>query len=86
MTKGDHDRRPEEPYSMKNLKLYSFIVLTVLTVLIILQNTVEVEVRILTLAMSAPLAALLLATLLIGIVLGMLIAYMVDRKARKRHS
>lgn len=71
---------------MKNLKLYSFIVLTVLTVLIILQNTVEVEVRILTLAMSAPLAALLLATLLIGIVLGMLIAYMVDRKARKRHS
>ncbi|ABA87819.1 hypothetical protein Pcar_0559 [Syntrophotalea carbinolica DSM 2380] len=71
---------------MKNLKLYTFIVLAVLALLIILQNTVEVQVRILYLTMNAPLAALLLMTLLVGLVLGMLIAYLVDRRARKRHS
>lgn len=71
---------------MKNLKLYGFIVLTVLAVLVILQNTVEVQVRILNLTMSAPLAALLLMTLLVGVVLGLLIAYLIDRRARKRHS
>lgn len=71
---------------MKNLKLYTFIVLAVLALLIILQNTVEVQVRVLYLTMNAPLAALLLMTLLVGLVLGMLIAYLVDRRARKRHS
>lgn len=71
---------------MKNLRLYGFIVLTVLAILIILQNTVEVQVRVLHLTMSAPLAALLLMTLLVGVVLGLLIAYLLDRRARKRHS
>ena len=71
---------------MKNLKLYPFFILAVLAIIIILQNTVEVPVRILYLTMTAPLAALLLMTLLVGMVLGMLIAYLVDRRARKRHS
>lgn len=70
---------------MKNLKLYSFFILAVLAILIILQNTVEVPIRILYLTMNAPLATLLLLTLLVGMALGMLIAYLVNRRARKRH-
>ncbi len=69
---------------MKNLKLYSFLILAVLAILIILQNTVEVQIRILFLTMNAPLALFLLITLLLGIVLGILIAYLIDHKARKR--
>ena len=70
---------------MKNLKLYSFLILAALAILIILQNTVEVQIRILFLTMSAPLALFLLMTLLTGMVLGMLIAYLIDRRARKHH-
>lgn len=69
---------------MKNLKLYSFLILAVLAILIILQNTVEVQIRILFLTMNAPLALFLLITLLLGMVLGILIAYLIDHKARKR--
>jgi len=71
---------------MKSLKMYSFVILAVLALVIILQNIVEVPVRVLYLTMTAPLAVLLLMTLLVGMGLGMLIAYLVDRRARKRHS
>lgn len=71
---------------MKSLKMYSVVILAVLALVIILQNIVEVPVRVLYLTMTAPLAVLLLMTLLVGIVLGMFIAYLVDRRARKRHS
>lgn len=71
---------------MKNLKLYTFFILAMLTIFIILQNTTEVPVRILYLSMTAPLAALLLMTLLTGMVLGMLTAYLVDRRTKKRRS
>jgi uncharacterized integral membrane protein len=76
--------RLRETVSMKNLKLYSFLILAVLAILIILQNTVEVQIRILFLTMNAPLALFLLITLLLGMVLGILIAYLIDHKARKR--
>jgi uncharacterized integral membrane protein len=71
---------------MRNLKLTCFIVLAVLALLVILQNTVTVQVRILTLTMSAPLAFLLFMTLLVGMVLGVLVAYLLDRRAKMRHA
>jgi uncharacterized integral membrane protein len=84
--KGGSNEPPGEISAMKSLKMYSFVILAVLALVIILQNIVEVPVRVLYLTMTAPLAVLLLMTLLVGMGLGMLIAYLVDRRARKRHA
>ena len=64
---------------MKRFKLISLIVLAVLGLVILLQNTAEVETRILFISFSMPRAFLLLFTLAIGFGLGLLTAHLWPR-------
>lgn len=57
-------------------------VLTILGVIIILQNTDQVETKILFLSISMPRAILLMGTTLIGFALGILVSFFFQRKDR----
>ena len=65
---------------MSRFKLISIAVLTVLGVVIILQNTEQVETRVLFLSISMPRAILLMGTTLIGFALGILVSFLFQRK------
>ena len=60
---------------MNRFKLISITVLTILGVIIILQNTEQVETRILFLSISMPRAILLMGTTLIGFSIGILVSF-----------
>lgn len=60
-------------------KLITAVVLVVLTVIVVLQNTAPVETRILFMTMEMPRAALLALTLLIGMLTGSLLTLVVIR-------
>ena len=57
-------------------------VLTILGIIIILQNTDQVETKILFLSISMPRAILLMGTTLIGFALGILVSFFFQRKDR----
>jgi len=57
-------------------------VLTILGVIIILQNTDQVETKILFMSISMPRAILLMGTTLIGFALGILVSFFFQRKDR----
>lgn len=59
---------------LQRSKVIGLIVLAVLTLIVVLQNTESVETRILFMKLVMPRAALLFGTLVIGFVLGMLVA------------
>ena len=59
---------------MAKLKIYGAVILIVLMLVVVLQNTEEVETKLLFITITMPRAALLALTLLIGIVVGMLIS------------
>ena len=65
---------------MNRFKLISITVLTILGVIIILQNTEQVETRILFLSISMPRAILLMGTTLIGFSIGILVSFFFQRK------
>ena len=65
---------------MNRFKMISIAVLTLLGVIIILQNTAQVETRILFLTISMPRAILLMGTTLIGFALGILVSFFFQRK------
>ena len=65
---------------MNRIKMISMAILTVLGVIIILQNTEQVETRILFLSISMPRAILLMGTTLIGFALGILVSFFFQRK------
>ena len=69
---------------MKRFKMISIAVLTVLGVIIILQNTEQVETRILFLSITMPRAVLLMGTTLIGFALGVLVALFFPRKEQPK--
>jgi putative membrane protein len=59
---------------MKRTKTIAFLVLAVLAVIILLQNTQTMETRILFVTISMPRALLLFVTLMVGFGLGILVA------------
>jgi len=65
---------------MKRFKLISTAVLILLGIIIILQNTEQVETRLLFVSITMPRAILLMATTLIGFALGILVSLFFQRK------
>jgi len=57
---------------MQKAKLITALVLVLLLLVVVLQNTQQVETRILFVTLTMPRAALLAGTLLVGIAVGML--------------
>ena len=66
--------------NMKRFKMISIAVLAVLGVIIILQNTEQVETRILFFSFTMRRAFLLMSTTLIGFALGILVALFFPKK------
>jgi len=69
---------------MKRFKLISIAILTLLGIIIILQNTEQVETRILFLTITMPRAILLMGTSLIGFALGILVSLFFQRKDQQK--
>ena len=69
---------------MKRFKMISIAVLAILGVIIILQNTEQVETRILFLSITMPRAILLMGTTLIGFALGVLVALFFPQKEKPK--
>ncbi|MFC1837257.1 lipopolysaccharide assembly protein LapA domain-containing protein [Thermodesulfobacteriota bacterium] len=69
---------------MEKFKLISTIVLTLLGVIIILQNTEPVETKLLFLSITMPRAILLMGTTLIGFALGILVSFFLQRKEQQK--
>ena len=65
---------------MKKAKLIGGLIATVLTVILILQNTQPVEMMFLFIRVTLPNAVLLGLTLLVGISIGLLISLKTSRK------
>ncbi len=66
------------------VKLIVAVVLVVLTVIVVLQNTAPVETRILFITVEMPRAALLALTLLIGMLVGTLLTLVTIRRRHER--
>ena len=71
---------------MKRLRLIVTLVLAVLVVIVVLQNTDAVETRLLFATVTMPRAVLLLTTALIGFALGILTSLVWMRKQEKPRS
>jgi uncharacterized integral membrane protein len=69
---------------MAKLKIYGAVILIVLMLIVVLQNTEQVETKLLFITITMPRAALLALTLLIGMAVGMLISLgMVNKRSGK---
>lgn len=68
---------------MTKLKLIALLVLSVLAIVLILQNTQAVETRLLFATVTMPRAALLALTLLIGFTCGVLAAIAVAKRRKE---
>lgn len=68
---------------MPKIKLIALLVLSVVTLVLIWQNTQTVVTRLFFVTMGMPLAALLAVTLLIGFAGGVLTALKVDKQRRR---
>jgi putative membrane protein len=69
---------------MNRFKMISIAILTVLGVIIILQNTEPVETKLLFLSIVMPRAILLMGTTLIGFALGILVSFFFQRKEQPK--
>ena len=69
---------------MRNLKLIGIAVLSLLALLIILQNTEQIQTKLLFMSIQMPLAFLLFLTALLGFLVGILVSLRTMRK--KDHS
>jgi uncharacterized integral membrane protein len=69
---------------MNRVKMTFIAVLTIIGVIIILQNTEQVETKILFLSIAMPRAILLMGTTLIGFALGILVSFFFQRKDQQR--
>jgi uncharacterized integral membrane protein len=67
-------------YMMNRFKMISIAILTIVGVIIILQNTEPVETKLLFLSIVMPRAILLMGTTLIGFALGILVSFFFQRK------
>ena len=69
---------------MERFKMVSTVVLALLGVVVILQNTAPVETRILFFSITMPRAILLVGTTLIGFALGVLVSFSFQRQNKKK--
>jgi uncharacterized integral membrane protein len=69
---------------MNKLKLVVIAVITLFTVIVVLQNTQAVETKLLFLTVTLPNAALLFGTLIIGFAIGVLTAGHIVSNAKRR--
>jgi putative membrane protein len=69
---------------MNRFKMISIAILTILGVIIILQNTEPVETKLLFLSIVMPRAILLMGTTLIGFALGILVSFFFQRKEQPK--
>ncbi len=69
---------------MNRFKMISIAILTILGVIIILQNTEQVETKLLFLSIAMPRAILLMGTTLIGFALGILVSFFFQRKEQPK--
>ena len=69
---------------MKRYKLISIAILAILGIIIILQNTEQVETKILFLSITMPRAILLMGTTLIGFAIGILVSLFFQRKDQQK--
>ena len=69
---------------MNRFKMISIAILTILGVIIILQNTEQVETKLLFLSITMPRAILLMGTTLIGFALGILVSFFFQRKEQAK--
>ena len=69
---------------MNRFKMISIAILTILGVIIILQNTEPVETKLLFLSITMPRAILLMGTTLIGFSLGILVSFFFQRKEQPK--
>ncbi|MGA1844694.1 MAG: lipopolysaccharide assembly protein LapA domain-containing protein [bacterium] len=67
---------------MKQAKFIAVLILAVLCLIIVLQNTATVETKILFITITMPRAILLLTTTAIGFALGVLVSLIVCKKQR----
>lgn len=58
---------------MQNMKTIVLVILAIVAVVLMIQNTEQVETKILFITIAMPRALLLLVTLLIGVVIGILV-------------
>jgi len=65
---------------MKRFKLISIAILVLLGIVIILQNTEQVETRLLFVSITMPRAILLMGTTMIGFALGILVSLFFQRR------
>ena len=65
---------------MRNLKLIVIGILSLLALILILQNTSEVQTRLLFMSMTMPLAFLLFLTALLGFLIGILVSLRTMKK------
>ncbi|MDD4071906.1 MAG: LapA family protein [Desulfobacterales bacterium] len=66
--------------TLTKIKLTGGIVFTLLTIIIVLQNTAAIETRLLFFTVTMPRAVLLLLTFASGVIVGLLIAFGLTRK------
>jgi putative membrane protein len=69
---------------MNRFKMISIAILTIVGVIIILQNTEQVETKLLFLSITMPRAILLMGTTLIGFALGILVSFFFQRKEQTK--
>ncbi len=69
---------------MKRAKLIAFLVLAVLGIIILLQNTETVETKVLFITMTMPRAVLLFITTMVGFALGVLVSLILSKKDKPR--
>ena len=67
---------------MKRIKMFGPVVLAVLGMIVIIQNTEPVETRVLFFTITMPRAVFLLGTTLVGFALGVLVSLYLTRKKR----
>ena len=68
---------------MQRIKLIVIVALILVGVVIVLQNTEQVETRILFVTITMPRAVLLFGTTLIGFALGVLVSFTMTRQGEK---
>ena len=67
---------------MKQAKIIAVLILAIVCLIIVLQNTATVETKILFITITMPRAVLLLATTAIGFVLGVLVSLILCKKQK----
>jgi putative membrane protein len=67
---------------MKQAKIIAVLILAILCLIIVLQNTAAVETRILFITITMPRAVLLLTTTAIGFALGVLVSLILCKKQK----